>query len=399
MKLLFTLLRRNVSPGQLVGFSIGGILGAVILLLSLQTYCNVSQAFTAGNDIFSARYVVLSKPVGLLNTLQGLLGNGAPTFSEKEVTDLQSVPGVEQVASFRSAHFTVDAVIRMGGHTLGTELFLESVPDEFVDVPTGGTPWKASLSDDFVPVLVPRNYLDLYNFGYAASRGLPQLSEGAISQFSFRLRVGAKYYQARIVGFTTRLNTILVPDAFLAEANRRYAQKQPERPARLVIRTAEGAPTSDLLQYIERQHYEVADQGDAQVRMQSFVYAVVWAVASVGALVSLLAFFLLFFSLTLLIERNKNIFRNLASMGFSLSEMSRPYRLLALTIDLSVWGVAALISCALYPYLGSIIRLAAPQSGTLSIVPLFLFALLFALLFIVLHLTLVQRAISRCLLS
>ena len=74
MKLLVVLLRRHVSLWQLVCFALGGLLGAVILLLSLQSFRDVNRAFTTEDAIFSENYVVISKPVSLLTTVQSLIG-------------------------------------------------------------------------------------------------------------------------------------------------------------------------------------------------------------------------------------------------------------------------------------------------------------------------------------
>ena len=395
MKLLVVLLRRHVSLWQLVCFALGGLLGAVILLLSLQSFRDVNRAFTTEDAIFSENYVVISKPVSLLTTVQSLIGGKSPSFEEREIQELEALPDVSCVAPFRSAHFTVEAIVRSGKRSLRTEMFLESVPDDFVDLADVNIEWKADLNDRFVPVLVPRNYLDLYNFGYASTRGLPQLSEGAVSQFSFQLFIGGSFYHARIVGFSTRLNTILVPDAFLAEANRIYGNHEKEEPSRLVIRTKGDAAGNALLQHIAHHQYIVADGGDAMVRMQSMVYGVVWAVTAVGLLVTVLAFFLLVVSLLLLVEKNRDIFHNLASLGYTLRQMSAPYRLLVILVDVTVWLLAAIVSVFVYPQVGDLILMAAPSLEPTGAMPLFLIALLCCALFVVIHFFVIWRAIKK----
>ena len=373
MKLLVVLLRRHVSLWQLVCFALGGLLGAVILLLSLQSFRDVNRAFTTEDAIFSENYVVISKPVSLLTTVQSLIGGKSPSFEEREIQELEALPDVSCVAPFRSAHFTVEAIVRSGKRSLRTEMFLESVPDDFVDLADANIEWKAD----------------------ASTRGLPQLSEGAVSQFSFQLFIGGSFYHARIVGFSTRLNTILVPDAFLAEANRIYGNHEKEEPSRLVIRTKGDAAGNALLQHIAHHQYIVADGGDAMVRMQSMVYGVVWAVAAVGLLVVLLAFFLLVVSLLLLVEKNRDIFRNLASMGYTLRQMSAPYRLLVLGVDVTVWLLAAIVSVFVYPLVGDLILMAAPSLEPTGALPLFLIATLCCLVFVAIHFFVIGRAIKK----
>lgn len=396
MKLLFLLLRRNVSLWQMLGFGLGGMVGALIVLVGVQAWRDVHRAFSADDNLFAANYVVVSKPVSFLTTLSGLIGAQSPAFTEREIADIEALADVAEVARFRSARFSVDGVVRVSGHTLGTEMFLESVPDAFVDLPQGDTAvWHAALNDDFVPVLVPRSYLDLYNFGYASSRGLPQLSEGAVGRFSFRLLMGGRSYRARIVSFSTRLNTILVPDGFLDAANEAFGRGEAAQPSRLIIRTKGREPGAALLEHIGRCNYVVADGNDALVRMRTFVYGIVWTVVAVGALVTLMAFILLVVSILLLVEKNRTVFRNLACMGYTVGEMSRPYRWLAVAVDVSVWTLAAAFATLIYVRVGRLVALAVPQMEAAALWPMLLVAVVGCAVFVGLHFWVIRRAVER----
>ena len=57
------------------------------------------------------------------------------------------------------------------GIHLSTDMFFESVPDEFVDIKLDK--WHFDESTHTIPIIIPRNYLNLYNFGFAQSRSLP----------------------------------------------------------------------------------------------------------------------------------------------------------------------------------------------------------------------------------
>ena len=68
-------------------------------------------------------------------------------------------------------------------------------------------------------IIIPRNYLNLYNFGFAQSRSLPQLSEGVMGMVNLDIRITGvgrtENFKGKIVGFSNRLNTILVPETFM----------------------------------------------------------------------------------------------------------------------------------------------------------------------------------------
>ena len=125
----------------------------------------------------------------------------------------------------------------MGGRAMGTMLFFESIPTEFIDV--ADRDWKFDPSKPEVPVIMSRDYLSLYNFGFAASQGLPQISEGIVSkvplQFTLRGNGHNETLKGRIVGFSNRLNTIVVPQDFMKWSNERYGSGIERNPSRLIV--------------------------------------------------------------------------------------------------------------------------------------------------------------------
>ena len=120
------------------------------------------------------------------------------------------------------------------GIHLSTEMFFESVPDEYVDVNLDK--WHFDEFSQVIPIIIPRNYLNLYNFGFAQSRSLPKLSEGLMNliQMDISLRGNGRVeqFKGKIVGFSNRLNTILVPQTFMDWANKSLLPaKKPNLPA------------------------------------------------------------------------------------------------------------------------------------------------------------------------
>jgi hypothetical protein len=91
------------------------------------------------------------------------------------------------------------------GIHLSTEMFFEAVPDKFVDVSLDK--WHFDENTHTIPIIIPRNYLNLYNFGFAQSRSLPKLSEGLMSliQMDILMRGNGRVeqYKGNIVGFPT----------------------------------------------------------------------------------------------------------------------------------------------------------------------------------------------------
>lgn len=393
MTLLNRLLWKNLSLGQLVGFTLANIVGAVIVLAGLQAWRDIDAAMQSDGGVLSDSYLVLSKPVGGMTTLGSLMGVN-PGFAEEEIAELQLQEGVCEVGRFTSAQFQVMGRVSMAGREMRTEMFLESVPSEFLDVNEG---FEASFDGDFVPIIVPRTYLSLYNYGFASSQGLPQVGENIISRVSFQLQLSGrgrtKFFQARVVGFSDRLNTILVPDAFLQEANARLSTGEAETTSRIIVRTDAAEAPGNLMQYIERQGWQLEGDSADMMRLQTLLHGILAALVTLGLLVSLLAFFLLFTSLSLLIERSRRKLQDLSALGFSRRTLAWPYQKLALAVDATTWLAAALLVTFFYPRFSGLWQSVLPGFEPCSLTMVGLSALACFVAFYLFHLFLLRRQI------
>ena len=196
------------------------------------------------------------------------------------------------------------------------------------------------------------------------------------------------------MGFTDRLNTILVPDGFLQSANAAYSTKAEKRPLRLIVESSSSADSHQLLDYFSERGYMIEGNADT-LKMKSFVYGLLIVVMLIGTIISLLAFLLLMISILLLIEKNKEKFINLHSLGFSIRQISMPYTVLVVVANSVVWIVSATIISVAYPQLSSFITLIAPDFQHASLLPCWAVALLLNLLFICLHRMVIVKQIRK----
>ncbi len=393
MSLLFKLLRQNVSLMQLSGFLLVNLIGGVIVLFGVQAYVDFRTLSEKENKLMSSSCIVITKPVSVFSTAASALG-GRQAFSKKEIEELDALASVASVGEFRTSRFEVYAQLNIAeGHRVGTDLFLDAVPDEFVErefetIGLDLSQWSAGIDDDTIPMLLPRNYLNLYNYGFAASKGLPLLSDKLLSKFPMKLRVrtksGYRYYNAKLCGLTTNINTILVPWNFINEANDNFAADEKMPSARLIIATDASKSDDSLLQYIDEQGYVI--EGDSShVRLQNFIYGLLFVVIGIGFTFSIVAFFMLVVSIMLLIEKNKEKIINLFSMGYPAKRIAAIYQLLSLGADVLVWVVAAVAATFIYPLFAELMADASPGFVSASLWGIWLVALLLALLFVTLH--------------
>lgn len=394
MRLLFRLLRKNVNLWQMAGFALANLVGAVIVLFGIQAFKDAGQLLQSPGSAIGSNVLVLSKPVSAVNTLAGAFGAGPRSFSEREMAEIASVEGVTAVATFRTAQFPVYGGLSYGGFYASTEMFVESVPDAFMDVDP--ELWSASVDGEFVPLVIPRTYLNFYNYGFAAARGTPQLGEEIFSMvpldFTFRGPQGRRKYVGKIVGLTDRMNTILVPDAFLAEANERFAMEEPKLPTRVLVEAGSEA-SKDLMDFIDKRGYVIDGGSEDAMRLLAVVRTIISIVVAVGLLVSALSFYLLLISILLLIEKNRYKNDVLHQLGYPDRMIALPYQALAIGVDVVVWLLGVVAVVLLYPSLISLMQTVSPDFEPSGLLLGVLSGIGFCLFFVLVHLILIRRKI------
>jgi len=375
MKLVWKLLRRHISLPQLLGFFLANLLGMIIVLLSLQFYRDVKPVFSAEDGFIRPDYFILSKRISALNCIG--LGT-VSTFSQKEMDDLRSQPFAKRVGAFTASQYKVSCSMGINGVAqFGTEMFFESVPDAFVDVDL--KKWHFSEGDDVVPIILPRTYLAIYNFGFAQSQNLPKISEGIVGMVEMTIMMRGnglnEYIKGRVIGFSTRLNTILVPESFIRWSNARYAPEADTEPSRIILEV--GNPADDaIVNYINEKGYEMEDDKLDAGRMTFFLRLVSGIVMLVGLLISLLSFYILMLSIYLLVEKNTEKMRTLLLIGYSPARVALPYQLLTIGMNVAVLLLAIIALCLLRSLYMQQLWNVFPQMSDGSIMPAIMLGLL-----------------------
>lgn len=342
MNLLWKLLREHVSVTQLVGFFVANLLGMLIILFGLQFYADILPLFQGKDAFFKREFLIVSKPVSTLGSLLG----GKGTFSAREIQGFRDQPFTRQVGAFTSSLYDVSASIGMlgTGMQVGTEMFFESVPDDYIDV--NAQAWTYEEGSRTIPIILPRNYLTLYNFGFAQSRNLPKLSEGVLSMIRLEIRLSGgghvEVYDGRIVGFSNRLNTILVPEAFMNWVNHYYAPGKKAEPSRLIVEVNNPAD-EEIVKYIQARGYEVEGNTLDAGKTVWFLQILVGIVLFIGIVITFLSFYILILSIFLLLQKNTKKMQTLLLIGYSPVQVALPYQVLAVGLNLGVTGIACML--------------------------------------------------------
>jgi hypothetical protein len=393
MKLLWKLLRQHISVPQFIGFFFANLFGMLIVLLGYQFYCDVLPVFTAEDSFMKSDYLIVSRKIGMGNTISGRTN----TFSKSDIEDFSSQKFVSKVAKFTSAEYKLDATMGIGGqNVLNSELFFESVPDNFVDVKL--SEWKYTPKEKSVPIILPRSYINMYNFGFAQSHSLPKISDGLVGMIDFRIFIHGNghqdEYKGRVIGFSSRLNTILVPQSFMDWSNQYYAPNEKSDPTRLIVQV--GNPgDQNVTQYLDSKNYEVEDNKLDAEKTTYFLKMMVSMVMVVGLIISILSFYILMLSIYLLVQKNSSKLENLLLVGYSPAKVGIPYKLLTIILNVAVLMIAFIVLIFVRKSYMDTIYTLFPDLDDGSMLPSLLLGLALFVVISVLNCIVINRKIMR----
>lgn len=395
MMLIWRLLRQHISVGQIVGFTVANLVGLAIILCGVQMYCDIAPVLSASGALSANDFVVISKRV----TTDKMYDRTSTRFSEEEIEELTRQPFVKRVGRFRSSQFRINAVMAMlHAQTL---LFFESVPDEFIDVKSDK--WHFVPGDTTIPIIIPRAYLNLYNFGFSQSMmGLPQLSEQLLSELRLGIEIGSRDgqevdYEASVVGLSDRINTILVPDSFLVWANENYGHSANEYSSRLIFEVDNPSDTA-IGEYLEKRGYQPESNASASSKMSYLLKVALAVVVAVGAGFSLMSLLILALSIYLLLQKNSTKLENLVLAGYTPRRTAAPYKVLVVVLNMVVLLCALIATFVVRSIYSAQLSSIFGVQVVGDIAPMLTIGIVITAIVILFNMTLVQRkvdAISR----
>ena len=314
---------RNFSKLQILGAGTGTLIGLVLLFSIAQFYFEMDQILEENKDLIDPEFLVINKKVSILETFNLKEAN----FTEKEIADVRSQGWANKVEGFISNQFALSAYTESNRFPdFYTDLFFEAIPDEYLDVKDDDWTWKEG--DNVIPIILPKDYINLYNFGFAPSQGLPQISPNTIGLVNFTISIrgqGKKAeFRGKIVGFSSRVNSILTPWSFLNWANKEYGNQNTNKISRLVVESKD--PTNpEIISYLNNNSYETLLEKLKSSRLNIILKFVISFLGSLGIFIILLAFGVFILSFQLLISKSADKIRKLKWLGYHYKEISKPF--------------------------------------------------------------------------
>jgi len=232
-QLLKKLIRNHSGIIRMVTSRIGLSIAVFLLLAAIQIQSNYHFLLNNPNNKDSiADFLVINKMVDNIN-----LGN--TKLDQKLIDEIAKQPFTESVGVLTPSRFKASIQSISDRFPFYTDISFESVPQNFIDVKNDEFTWNPNAA--YVPVIVPNMFLDIYNFQFSISQNLPQLTPSIIKMIVFKLTVYGKNgpisFNAKIVGLSDRIASMLVPAEFIKWGNNYTNTDTNNEISRLVLKT------------------------------------------------------------------------------------------------------------------------------------------------------------------
>ena len=285
--MLSRILFRNSGTFQFIFATLGALVGLTALCLSFQLMLDIQSFHSGEEELFGPNQIVIQKKVTKFSTI----GMNNTDFTEEDLADLESKDFITDVAPFKAVDFQV-AISDVPGDGLPefyADAFFNSIPDRFMDVKTD---WEWDENSEYIPIVLPKSFVMIMNYGIAQSQGFNQVSEELL--MAARLNIHLKgekerdVRMGRVVGFSQKITSILVPETFLDYANENFGSGNKIPPNRVFIEIKDDS-YGELEDLMEDMNLDIAKSAIDVVKIKTIIGVVIGIFGVASILITLLS--------------------------------------------------------------------------------------------------------------
>ncbi len=321
--MLRKLLFRNSTNLQFLFATGGALIGLTALLLSFQLILDVRNFHDAEEELFGPNSVVIQKRVTKLTSV----GMNNTEFTPEDIEALRSKEFITDIAPFQSADFKV-GISEVPGDGLPhfyADMFFQAIPDRFMDIEVD---WSWKDTSDYIPIVLPRDFIMLINYGFAQSQGMNQISEELLMAARLTIHVNGNGKRTKmigqVVGFSHKISSILVPESFLEYANGIYSNGNIINPTRIFITTKDDS-YGELEELMDEMNLDIS-QGEIDIAKIKTIITVVIGIFGVAALLIMLLSLMAFIQYSqLMLNKVSYEIRTMLRIGFSVKSITKTF--------------------------------------------------------------------------
>jgi hypothetical protein len=298
---------------QLIIAMIGAFLGFTFLIVSIHYLIRVNE-FGQGEEILGNNTMIVQKKVSSYNSI-----NLAKTdFSEKEIENIKDQSFTASVQPILSNSFGVS--LQTDSELVPyfrSDVFVQSIDEGFTKIDPEKWQWKEG--DEFVPIVLPRDFLVMLNT-FASAKGIPQVSDDLAKSIGFKFTLyndeNKEWQNAKIVGFTNEVSAILVPSSFMKYGNEKFPTATPAKVTQLMLSVKEGS-FGDFEKFLKQRSMESKENSMIVGKLKSVAGTMFSILIAISIITVFLAGLVLVQYAQLLISKNEYEIKTLLRIGYS----------------------------------------------------------------------------------
>ncbi len=315
------MLFHKLDKWQLMIVTLGALVG-FLFLLTVVHYFGTIKNLASGGESLGANLVIAQKKV----TKYAAFDSENAAFSEDDLQQLENHKGVLKVAPVVNNQFYVALSMREEGLPyFSTDIFIQSVADDMMDVQLDN--WNWTETSEFVPMVMPRDFMLMLN-QFAASYKIPQVSEEIAKTLNFKVEVRGKgkktSYDARIIGFSNQMNSVLVPMRFMDYCNNEFADQAVAAPSQLVLQLDQ-KNYGDFENLMEELNLEIKENELLVVKIQGMLYVVLSVLFVIALIIVVLCGMLIAQFSMLLISESAYELQTLLRIGYHPKQIAKHF--------------------------------------------------------------------------
>jgi hypothetical protein len=338
-RLIRKLLFANQDKKQMFFAFFGVLIGFVFISISTH-YLIQLYNLDKSSDILNSNTITIQKKVSSSSTLS--ISNN--TFSKEEIVFYDNLSFIEKVVSVENNDFPVelksdDPLVPY----FRSDIYIQSIPSNFLDVKS--TLWKWDKEDKTVPIILPRDFVYMMN-NFLSSAGMPQLSDEILKDVKFKIQLGNDYdnfqYNAKIIGFTNEISSILVPENFMTYGSEMFGEKMKKKCTQLMLKSKKGK-FGLVEELIKKNHLEVKKNQLIEGKLKSMLTILLSSISFISLVVVILSMIVLIQYLQLLITKNAYEIRTILRLGYTIKSIVIQYVLYVFLCFLIVMFIIILV--------------------------------------------------------
>ena len=220
--LIFQEIRKNIFKTLLSSFGIIFLIAFLVLSISIKnTVSDYLKKRIFGELKINQIKIMPRSPESLLKFSASDI-----TISDGQIKKIKSLEDLENVEEVIRLNYPTMLKAGMLGMYLRSDMLISGVNKNFFKDTIKN--WNEFQKKEYIPVVIPLFVMDVYN-NFAASNGLPALSQKALNLLSIEMILGRSSfirngrkefkYDAKIFGFTETITTagLIVPSDFIKD--------------------------------------------------------------------------------------------------------------------------------------------------------------------------------------